>query len=119
VLGFAGFIALGGMWHVLPLATGRRLYSRRLVNLQFALILFGLIGFFAVLTTAGLVQGSAWYQGEGVYKTLPQIAIFMVLRAMLGLFIIAGAVIGLCNAILTAKRGEPFEASMPEGDAKP
>ena len=70
VLGFAGFIALGGMWHVLPLAAGRRLYSSRLVHLQFALILFGLIGFFAVLTTAGLIQGSAWYQGEGVYKTL-------------------------------------------------
>jgi len=128
VLGFAGFIALGGMWHVLPLATGRRLYSSRLVTLQFALILFGLIGFFAVLTTAGLIQGFAWYQGAGVYKTLPQIAVFMVLRALFGLFIIAGAVIGLCNAILTVKRGEPIETksapgtahdSMPEGDAKP
>jgi len=118
VLGFAGFLALGGMWHVLPLAAGRRLYSSRLVHLQFALILFGLVGFFAVLTTAGLIQGSAWYQGEGVYKTLPQIAIFMVLRALLGLFIIAGAVIGLCNAVLTVKRGEPFAASMPEGGAK-
>ena len=31
VLGFAGFLALGGMWHILPLATGRRLYSSRLV----------------------------------------------------------------------------------------
>jgi cytochrome c oxidase cbb3-type subunit I len=118
VLGFAGFIALGGMWHVLPLATGRRIYSKRLVTVQFALILIGLIGFFAVLTAAGLAQGSAWYQSEGVYKTLPQIAIFMVFRAMLGLFIIAGAVIGLCNAILTVTRGEPLDASMPEGEAK-
>ncbi len=57
---------------------------------------------------AGLIQGAAWYHGEGVYKTLPQIAIFMVLRAMLGLFIIAGAVIGLWNAILTLRRGEPL-----------
>ncbi|MGO8706001.1 MAG: cbb3-type cytochrome c oxidase subunit I [Candidatus Brocadiia bacterium] len=118
VLGFAGFIAIGGMWHVLPLAAGRRIYSSRLVHLQFALVLFGLVGFFAVLTTAGLIQGSAWYQGEGVYKTLPQIAIFMILRALLGLFIIAGAAIGLCNAVLTVKRGEPFIASIPEGGAK-
>lgn len=71
-----------------------------------------------MLTTAGLIQGSAWYQGEGVYKTLPQIAIFMILRALLGLFIIAGAAIGLCNAVLTVKRGEPFIASIPEGGAK-
>ncbi len=118
VLGFAGFLALGGMWHVLPLATGRRLWSSRLVALQFALLLFGLIGFLIVLSMAGLIQGEAWYHGEGVYKTLPQIAIFMVLRAMLGLFIIAGAVIGLWNAIQTVRRGEPLEVSAPEGGAK-
>jgi cbb3-type cytochrome c oxidase subunit I len=108
VLGFAGFAALGGLWHILPLATGRRLYSTRLVHLQFALILIGLVGFFVVLTTAGLIQGSAWYQGEGVYKVLPEMAPYMALRALLGLFIIAGAAIGLWNAILTVKRGEPI-----------
>jgi cytochrome c oxidase cbb3-type subunit 1 len=119
VLGFSGFIALGGLWHILPLATGRRLYSTRLVHLQFALVLIGLIGFFAVLTTAGLIQGSAWYQGEGVYKVLPEIAPYMALRALLGLFIIAGAVIGLWNAILTVKRGEPIEPASPEEVARP
>ena len=116
--GSPGFIALGGMWHVLPLATGRRLYSTRLVHLQFALILFGLVGFFAVLTTAGLIQGAAWYQGEGVYKVLPQIAPYMALRAMLGLFIIAGAVIGLCNVVLTVRRGEPFDGLDAGGRCK-
>jgi cbb3-type cytochrome oxidase subunit 1 len=119
VLGFAGFSALGGLWHVLPLAAGRRLYSSRLVRLQFVLVLFGLAGFFAVLTIAGLIQGSAWYHGEAVYKVLPWIAVYMALRAALGMFIITGAVIGLWNVIMTLKRGEPLENPAPEEAGRP
>ncbi len=108
VLGFSGFIALGGLWHILPLASGRRVYSGKLVNLQFGLVLFGLIGFFLVLSTAGLVQGEAWRNGELVYRVLPQIAIYMVLRAALGAFIFSAAAIGLYNVIMTLRRGERF-----------
>jgi cytochrome c oxidase cbb3-type subunit 1 len=108
VLGFSGFIALGGLWHILPLASGRRLYSQKLVNLQFGLVLFGLTGFFIVLTTAGLVQGENWRFGEMVYRVLPQIAIYMMLRASLGVFIFSAAAIGLYNVIMTLRSGEPF-----------
>ena len=111
VLGFSGFIALGALWHVLPLVTGRKLYSDKLVNLQFGLMLFGLVGFFVVLTMAGLIQGSAWQNGEVVYRVLPQIAVYMVLRAALGLFIITAAFVGLYNLIMTLRRGEPLAPS--------
>lgn len=109
VLGFSGFIALGALWHILPLASGKQLYSKRLVNIQFGLIMFGLVGFFAVLTIAGLIQGEGWYQGELVYKMLPQISPYMILRALLGIFIISGAVVGLANLILTLRKGKPYE----------
>ena len=119
VLGFSGFIALGTMWHVLPMVARRRVYSNRLANLQFGLVLIGLLGFFAVLTTAGLIQGAAWDSGETVYRALPKIAPYMVLRALFGLFILTGAFLGLANLILTLRRGEPVEAeaegSRPEG----
>jgi cytochrome c oxidase cbb3-type subunit I len=108
VFGFAGFIALGGLWHVLPKLCGRRLWSERLVNLQFGLALFGLAGFFVVLTAAGLIQGSAWYNGETVYRVLPQIAVYMGLRALLGLFLITAAVVGLYNLVMTLRHGEPL-----------
>ena len=110
VLGFSGFIALGAMWHVLPLAAGRRLYSHRLVNVQFGLALLGLIGFFAVLTAAGLIQGVGWYNGEAIYRVLPEIAPFMVLRAALGILIMAASFLGLYNAIRTL-RGAPLRES--------
>lgn len=105
VLGFSGFIALGAMWHVLPAVAGREIWSRRLLNIQFGLVMFGLAGFFAVLTTAGLIQGHAWYNGETEYRVLPQIVPYMALRAMLGLFIITGALLGLINVILTFTHG--------------
>ena len=116
VLGFSGFIALGALWHILPLAARCRLYSYRLVNLQFGLGMFGLTGFFVVLTIAGLIQGSAWYNGESEYRVLPEIVIYMVLRAALGISILTAAGIGLFNVIMTLIRREPSEGKGPQED---
>jgi cbb3-type cytochrome c oxidase subunit I len=106
VLGFAGFIAMGAMWTVLPLITGRRVYSVKLINLQYGLMMLGLTGFFVVLTIAGLIQGSAWNNGETVYRVLPEIAVYMALRAALGVCIFSAAVLGLFNLVMTL-RSEP------------
>jgi cytochrome c oxidase cbb3-type subunit I len=109
VLGFAGFIALGSLWYVLPYVAKRKLFSRKLVFLQFALVTFGLTGFFLVLTAAGLIQGNAWYNGETVYRVLPELTVYMALRAALGISIIAASFLGLFNIIMTIRRGEPFD----------
>jgi cbb3-type cytochrome oxidase subunit 1 len=93
---------------------GREIFSRRLLNIQFGMILFGLAGFFLVLTTAGLIQGESWYNGNTVYKTLPQIAPFMVLRAMLGVLIITGAVVGFYNVLRTVLSGAPVREEILE-----
>ncbi|MFZ0389504.1 MAG: cbb3-type cytochrome c oxidase subunit I [Calditrichia bacterium] len=106
VLGFAGFIALGGMWHVLPLVTGRRVFSKGLVNMQFGLLMLGLSGFFVVLTIAGLIQGEAWNHGEVVYRVLPMIKDYMIARAAFGIAIITAAFIGFYNLMATIWFGE-------------
>ena len=117
LLGFSGFIALGALYHILPLVTGRKLWSARLVNLQFGLILFGVLGFFIVLTAAGLVQGHSWANGEVVYRVLPTLVPYMISRAALGLFILVGAIVGLYNVMRTIRDGEPLpvvETKRPE-----
>jgi cytochrome c oxidase cbb3-type subunit 1/cytochrome c oxidase cbb3-type subunit I/II len=96
--------------------TGRRVYSGKLVFAQFWLVSFGLIGFFAVLTIAGLIQGQAWYNGEVVVRVLPEIHPYMVLRLALGLSIISGAVIGLYNLLMTLRRGIPFDPALEQED---
>ena len=97
VLGFSGFIALGGIYFILPRITGRPVYSRKLADIQYWLILTGLTGFFAVLTMAGLIQGSGWLGGGVVYKILPELHVYWVWRAGFGVLLASGAVIGLYN----------------------
>jgi cbb3-type cytochrome c oxidase subunit I len=109
VLGFAGFIALGLLWHVLPLIVRRELWSKRLVSLQFGLIMFGLGGFFVSLTMAGLIQGTSWRHGTALYNVLPSLAPYFVLRLVSGLFIFTGAWLGLINAVMTVRRGKPLD----------
>jgi cytochrome c oxidase cbb3-type subunit 1/cytochrome c oxidase cbb3-type subunit I/II len=101
VLGFAGLTALGGLYFILPKITGKPLYSRFLADLQYWLVLIGITGFAVVLTTVGLIQGNAWYNGETLYRTLPEIQPYYILRASLGTFIMIGAYLGLYNVIRT------------------
>ena len=108
VLGFTGMIALGGMWYVLPHVCGRKIYSLNLANLQFWMISVGIVGFFVVLTIAGLIQGAAWVSGETVYRALPLISPYMGLRLAFGIVIIIGAFVGLYIVVMTLTRGEPL-----------
>jgi cbb3-type cytochrome c oxidase subunit I len=99
VLAFSGMIALGGLYYVLPRLTGRPLYSKFLADFQYWLILIGATGFTIVLTIVGLIQGNAWLNGETVYRVLPEIHIYYLIRASLGVMIVSGALIGLYNIL--------------------
>ena len=99
VLGFAGVTALGGLYFILPRMTGKPLYSKLLADLQYWLVLIGITGFLIVLTIAGLIQGNAWYNGETLYRTLPPIQPYYILRASLGTMIMIGAYLGLYNMV--------------------
>ena len=101
VLGFAGMIALGGMYYVLPKIAGRPLYSRLIADFQYWMILLASIGFTVVLTIAGLIQGNAWYIGETIYRVLPEIHVYYVVRAGIGLIVFSSAVLGFYNILRT------------------
>ncbi len=99
VLGFAGMIALGGLYYTIPKLTGRPLFSRFLADFQYWIVLIGMVGFTIVLTIAGLIQGNAWLNGETVYRVLPEIHVYYVVRAGLGLMIFGSAVLGFYNIV--------------------
>ena len=54
-----------------------------------------------MLTAAGLIQGNGWLNGETVYRILPEIHVYMVLRASIGVLLWSGAVIGLYNIAMS------------------
>ena len=97
VFGFSGFIGLGGIYFIIPRITGRPLYSRKLADIQYWLVLIGLSGFFLALTMAGLIQGTGWLYGKTVYVVLPELHIYWVWRLGFGVLIMSGAVVGLYN----------------------
>ncbi len=99
VLGFSGMVAIGGIYFILPKMTGRPIYSKTLAEFQYWMILIGLVGFMVVLTTVGLVQGNSWLNGETIYRILPQVHNYYIVRAGLGVLIVTGAVVGLYNMI--------------------
>ncbi|MEE9529507.1 MAG: cbb3-type cytochrome c oxidase subunit I, partial [Syntrophobacteria bacterium] len=101
VLGFSGFIGLGGIYFILPKITGKPLFSNLLANLQYWLILLGMSGFMIVLTISGLIQGHGWRSGETVYRLLPQLHHYNIARSSMGLLIVTSAIIFLYIIIRT------------------
>lgn len=108
VLGFAGITALGGIYFILPRITAKPLYSRFLADLQYWLVLIGVSIMAIDLTIVGLLQGNAWLNGESIYRILPEIHLYYVIRAATGVLIVVGAYIGLYNIVRTLffNRGE-------------
>jgi len=107
VLGFSAMIAMGTIYFLLPEITEKKLYSERLADVHYWLMLFGVTSFFVVLTSAGLVQGNAWLNGETVYRMLPQLNVYLILRGLTGMTIVLGAVIGFFNVFMSLMgRGE-------------
>ncbi len=97
VFGFSGFIGLGGIYFLLPRIGGRPVYSGKLADIQYWLVLTGLTGFFVALTMAGLIQGSGWLAGNDVYKVLPELHVYWIWRLGFGVLIAVGAALGLYN----------------------
>ncbi|HWG36983.1 MAG TPA: cbb3-type cytochrome c oxidase subunit I [Terriglobales bacterium] len=96
LLGFTGFIACGAGYGALREMYGT-IWSERLANLQYWLMLIGVVGFTLVLDDAGSIQGNAWRNGEVVYRVLPELMNDYIVRAMLGCFIVTAAGIQLYN----------------------
>jgi cytochrome c oxidase cbb3-type subunit 1/cytochrome c oxidase cbb3-type subunit I/II len=101
VFAFAGITALGGLYFILPKITNKPLYSRYLADLQYWLILIGVSVMIIDLTVVGLLQGGAWLNGETIYRVLPEIHPYYVIRASAGFFILAGAYLGAYNVVRT------------------
>jgi cbb3-type cytochrome c oxidase subunit I len=101
VLGFVGMIGWGTFYYLLPQITGRPIYSERLANLHYWLMFMGVVSMMVVLTISGLIQGHAWYHGEGVYRVLPSTFLYNVMRLMAGSLIIASSFVGMYNTFRT------------------
>jgi cbb3-type cytochrome oxidase subunit 1 len=89
MIGFASFIALGGMLHAWRMTPGCR-YNTRAANWSFWLLALGLSAMVLDLTAAGLVQGQLWQGDLPWMESVRASAPFWLVRTASGVVLLAG-----------------------------
>jgi cbb3-type cytochrome c oxidase subunit I len=120
LLGFVAYTMWAAVYYILPRIAGHALFSERLAWTHWWLTTVGFLGFFLVLTAAGLAQAAGFAQGIPVIQILPGIRPLLIGRAAAGTVIIAAQYLFAFNMArtLAGKRAkyeldEQAEADIP------
>src|SRR6201998_3174819 len=92
MIGFASFVALGGIAHLWQRIPQTR-YNGRAMNWSFWLLAFGLTLMIADLTIAGLVEAQVWQSSAPWIDSVRAVASYWFVRTFSGLPILAGFVL--------------------------
>src|SRR6266481_4781024 len=92
MIGFASFIALGGIAHLWQRIPGTR-YNERMMNWSFWLLAVGLTLMVADLTIAGLVEAQVWQSSAPWIDSVRTVGSYWLVRTLSGLPILAGFVL--------------------------
>src|SRR5246500_2089570 len=89
MIGFASFIALGGVAHLWQRIPGTR-YNERMMNWSFWFLAIGLALMVADLTVAGLVEAQVWRSSAPWIDSVRAVGSYWLVRTLSGLPILAG-----------------------------
>ena len=89
MIGFASFIALGGVAHMWQRIPGTR-YNERMMNWSFWLLAIGLTLMVTDLTIAGLVEAQVWESSAPWIDSVRAVGSYWLVRTLSGLPILAG-----------------------------
>lgn len=119
LLGAFTFLGMGLIDYMVPQILKRPLYSRRLVEWQYWMIVIGFLGFFWSLTIAGFIQGQLWLRGVPEVNVLPMIQPYYVARAVFGCMIVISGIIQAYNIFRTATADSQHAMRMEVRDQLP
>lgn len=115
LIGFASFIAIGGLLHIWERTASFR-YNARAAEWCFWLLTIGMLVMVADLTVAGLVQGHTWQSDAPWLDSVRVSKPYWMVRTFSGVVILAG-LIALAVALTTGRRAE--EAPITEVEETP
>src|SRR6267143_350742 len=127
MIGFASFIALGGIAHLWQRIPGTR-YNERMMNWSFWLLAVGLTLMVADLTIAGLVEAQVWQSSAPWIDSVRAVGSYWLVRTVSGLTILAGFALfwtslvtgpGLSEAITSGTSGVDSEESVAFENVSP
>ncbi|HYO50336.1 MAG TPA: cbb3-type cytochrome c oxidase subunit I [Chloroflexia bacterium] len=113
LLGTFSFWMMAAIYYIIPVTLRRRIYSPGVAEAQFWLVTAGFLLMMISLQVGGLVQGSAWLNGDSVYKVLPMLKPYLVIRAIAGALIVMSGILQAWNIYKTVTASEPMMAAAP------
>src|ERR1700757_4087664 len=102
MIGFASFIALGGIGHLWQRIPGTR-YNERMMNWSFWFLAVGLTLMVADLTIAGLVEAQLWQSSAPWIDSVRSVRGYWLIRLLSALPIFAGFVLFWAGLVTTPK----------------
>jgi len=105
MIGFASFIALGGIAHLWQRIPGTR-YNERTMNWSFWLVATGLTLMVADLTIAGLVEAQVWDSSAPWIDSIRAVGSYWLVRTLSGLPILAGFLLFWTSLVTGPKLSE-------------
>ena len=121
-LAWNGFLTFGMVYWLIPKLFKTKLWSVKWANVHFWVGTLGIILYALPMYVAGFVQASMWKQfnpdGTLVYgnflETVSEIIPMYWMRAIGGSMFIVGALIGVYNVIMTARKGQKVTDELAE-----
>ncbi len=115
-LGWVAMISFGALYHMVPVLWKRRdIYSNKLVGVHFWLATIGIVLYITSMWVSGITQGLMWrsydemgFLSYSFVETIVAIKPMFAVRAIGGLFFLAGALVMTYNIYKTIK-GERVE----------
>jgi cytochrome c oxidase cbb3-type subunit I/II len=96
-----GISIMGTMFWLVPRITGKKLYSKKLMDVTWWITFLGYIVFMAGMMLAGLVANSGWYSHMTVAQVLPFLEPYFIVRAIGGGVVVVSAFLFAVNILAT------------------
>jgi cytochrome c oxidase cbb3-type subunit 1 len=114
VLGTFSFIAMAGVYYVIPRVFHTKLHSEVLANWSFWLFLIGGLGMFTALWLGGFWQGWQWNNPSIPFiDTVVALEPVWMVRFLSGIIIFSGIVLFMFNILSTAINGGKSSTAVP------
>jgi len=119
LLGAFTFLGMGLIDYIIPQVLKKPIYSARLAEWQYWMIVIGFLGFFWALTIAGFIQGQAWLRGIPEVNVIPFLRPYYMARAIFGAMIVFSGMIQAFNIYKTVTTDTRHALRMELRDALP
>ncbi len=94
-------LIMGIMFWLVPRVTGKRLWSKKLMDITWWVTLMGYTVFMAGMMLAGLVQNASWFTHMTIAQALPTLTPYFIVRAIGGGIVVVSAFLFAINIIMT------------------